>query len=169
MASCRMHILRVVRNFLTVLKLQATSNKPQAGHNRLLDCRQNRKVKHDTTSTINKRREETGDMRRTASQDVQDIADGISSPEMITDEETGEKRQETAGDWMEDVYDIRYIVDREKRYLGAELMVAGGGPNIWVNLDTKYVEGYWGGDKVLEPFRDELDLDGYCEEMYGCS
>ena len=95
------------------------------------------------------------------------IAEGISDPQQITDEETGEKRTETAGDWMEDVYDIRYIVDREKRYLGAELMVAGGGPNIWVNLDTKYVEGYWGGDKVEQPFTDNIGLDDYCEEMYG--
>ena len=96
------------------------------------------------------------------------IANGISEPEEITDEETGEKRTETAGDWMEGVYDIRYIVDREKRYLGAEIMVAGGGPTIWVNTYTKEVEGYWGGDRVNVPFIDELDLDGYCEEMYGC-
>jgi hypothetical protein len=96
------------------------------------------------------------------------IADGITSPEMITDEETGEKREETAHDWMEDVYDIRYIVDREKRYYAAELMVAGGGPTIWVNLNTKEVEGYWGCDKVLEPFIDNLGLDDYCQEMYGC-
>ena len=96
------------------------------------------------------------------------IAEGIREPQEITDEETGEKRTETAGDWMEDVYDIRYLVDSEKRYLGAELLVAGGGPTVWVNTYTGYVEGYWGGDKVLEPFIDELDLDGYCEEMYGC-
>ena len=95
------------------------------------------------------------------------IADGITSPEMITDEETGEKREETASDWMEDVYDIRYIVDREKRYLGAELLVAGGGPTVWVNLWTKEVEGYWGSDRVIEPFIDEIGLDDYCEEMYG--
>ena len=79
------------------------------------------------------------------------------------------KDSKTASAWMEDVYDIRYIVDREKRYLGAELMVAGGGPTIWVNLDTKYVEGYWGGDRVQWAFRDNLGLDEYCEEMYGCS
>jgi len=97
-----------------------------------------------------------------------DIADGITSPEMITDEETGEKRTETASDWMEGTYDIRYYVDSSKRYLGAEIMCAGGGPTIWVNTYTKQVEGYWGGDKVLEPFRDSLDLDYYCEEMYGC-
>jgi len=95
------------------------------------------------------------------------IANGISEPEEITDEETGEKRTETAGDWMEGVYDIRYIVDREKRYFSAELLVAGGGPTIWVNLNTMEVEGYWGGDRVNVPFRDSLDLDGYCEEMYG--
>ena len=97
------------------------------------------------------------------------IANGISEPEEITDEETGEKRTETAGDWMEGVYDIRYIVDREKRYFSAELLVAGGGPTIWVNLNTKEVEGYWGSDRVTEPFIDNLDLDGYCEEMYASS
>ena len=79
------------------------------------------------------------------------------------------KDSKTASAWMEDVYDIRYIVDREKRYLGSELMVAGGGPTIWVNLDTKYVEGYWGGDRVQWAFRDNLGLDEYCEEMYDCS
>ena len=96
------------------------------------------------------------------------IADSIREPQEITDEETGEKRTETASDWMEGVYDIRYIVDREKRYFSAELLVAGGGPTIWVNLNTMEVEGYWGGDRVTHPFRDSLDLDGYCEEMYGC-
>jgi len=88
-----------------------------------------------------------------------DIAQDISEPP---------SKQASPDVYMEDVYDIRYIVDREKRYLGAELMVAGGGPTIWVNLDTKYVEGYWGSDKVLEPFIDNLGLDDYCEEMYSC-
>ena len=96
-----------------------------------------------------------------------EIADGITNPEMITDEETGEKREETAHDWMEGTYDIRYYVDSSKRYLGAEIMVAGGGPTIWVNTYTREVEGYWGGDKVRKPFADSLGLDDYCEEMYG--
>jgi hypothetical protein len=114
-----------------------------------------------------KRKEETceAQLRRMC----KNIADGITSPEMVTDEETGEKRTETAHDWMEDVYDIRYLVDREKRYLGCELMVAGGGPTIWVNTWTSEVEGYWGGDKVVEPFIDNIGLDDYNEEMYNCS
>ena len=95
------------------------------------------------------------------------IANSISEPQQITDEETGEKREETAHDWMEDVYDIRYIVDREKRYFSAELLVAGGGPTIWVSLNEMEVQGYWGGDRVNVPFSDNLGLDDYCEEMYG--
>ena len=93
------------------------------------------------------------------------IADSITSPEMITDEETGEKRQETAMGWMEDTYDIRYYVDQGKRYLGAEIMCAGGGPTIWVNTYTQQVEGYWGADRVTVPFCDTLNLNDYCEEM----
>ena len=100
-----------------------------------------------------------------------DIADGITNPVISNDEqEDGSVEQHGgASEWMEGVYDIRYIVDREKRYYRAELMVAGGGPTIWVNLNTMEVEGYWGSDRVTEPFIDNLGLDDYCEEMYGCS
>jgi len=95
------------------------------------------------------------------------IADDITNPVMRKDPETGEKREETAMEWMEGTYDIRYYVRQDKSYLGAEILVAGGGPTIWVNTYTQQVEGYWGGDKVLEPFIDNIGLDDYCEEMYG--
>ena len=97
------------------------------------------------------------------------IADDISNPKISKDDGGEAIELQTAHEWMEGVYDIRYIVDREKRYYSAELMVAGGGPTIWVNLNTKEVEGYWGGDRITEPFIDNLDLDGYCEEMYASS
>ena len=76
--------------------------------------------------------------------------------------------KEDASDWMEDVYDVRYVVDREKKYLGCELMVAGGGPTIWVNTWTSEVEGYWGGDKCTHYFHDNIGLDDYNEEIYNC-
>ena len=99
-----------------------------------------------------------------------DIADGITNPDQqFIGPEDEEPRQETASDWMEGTYDIRYYVDRDKSYLGAEILVAGGGPTIWVNLYTMEVEGYWGGDRVTVPFSDNLGLDDYLEDMYGCS
>ena len=97
-----------------------------------------------------------------------DIAEGISNPKWWNrGYEDEEPRQQTASDWMEGVYDIRYIVDREKRYYSAELLVAGGGPTIWVSLNEMEVQGYWGADRVNVPFSDNLGLDDYCEEMYG--
>ena len=96
------------------------------------------------------------------------IAESISSPNpKFIGPEDEEPREETAHDWMEGVYDIRYIVDREKRYYSAELLVAGGGPTIWVSLNEMEVQGYWGRDRVRVPFSDNLGLDDYCEEMYG--
>ena len=95
------------------------------------------------------------------------IADSITNPdkEYKWDEDVYDPIDPSI--WMEDTYDIRYLVDREKRYLSAELLVAGGGPTIWVDLWDKEVKGYWGGDRVTEPFIDNIGLDDYCEELYG--
>ena len=118
-------------------------------------------------SAVKKKSETCGEQLRRM---CKNIANSISEPQEITaKEEFGklEKRTETASDWMEGTYDIRYYVDSRKEYMGAEILVAGGGPTIWVNTYTKEVEGYWGCDKVREPFIDNLGLDDYCEEMYG--
>ena len=89
---------------------------------------------------------------------VRNIADSITSPE----------DGDTAHEWMEGTYDIRYLVDREKRFMGAEILVAGGGPTIWVDTFREQVTGWWGTDRVQWYFQDNLGLDYYCEEMYGC-
>ena len=109
-----------------------------------------------------KRKEETCEeqLRRMCRSIAMDITAGLK-----IDDTSG---QGTVSEWMEGVYDIRYIVDREKRYLGCMLMVAGGGPSIWVNTWTKEVEGYWGGDRVTWSFQDNIGLDDYNEEMYNC-
>ena len=92
------------------------------------------------------------------------IADSISDGLKIDDTSgTG-----TVTEWMEDTYDIRYLVDRDKRYMGAEIMCAGGGPTIWVDTWDQEVKGYWGTDRVNIMFADNIGLDDYCEEMYGC-
>jgi hypothetical protein len=69
-----------------------------------------------------KRKEETCEeqLRRHCKSIAMDITDG----------------KEDASSWMEGTYDIRYLVGSDKEYLGAQLMVAGGGPTIWVNTWT---------------------------------
>ena len=70
---------------------------------------------------------------------------------------------------MENVYDIEWITHQDKSYKAARLLVAGGGPNIWVNLQDMTVDGYWGGDRVNEPFIDNIGLDDYLAEIHSYS
>jgi len=45
-------------------------------------------------------------------------------------------------------------------------MVAGGGPNIYVNTQTEQVEGYWASDKFTWGFMDNINLDDYFSERF---
>lgn len=75
----------------------------------------------------------------------------------------------SAFDYLQDVLDIEYIVNSRKEYLGARVLVAFGGPNIWINTRTQQVEGYWWNDRCIMSYsRDEMDLDGALSELYNC-
>ena len=119
-------------------------------------------------SAVKKKSETCGEqLRRMCKTIAEEITSGKT--ERLSDYDSKCEVILEAGRFMEDVYDIRYIVDREKRYYSAELVVAGGGPTIWVNLNTKEVEGYWGSDRVTEPFIDNIGLDDYLEDLYASS
>ena len=96
---------------------------------------------------------------------VQHIANTIESGEYETDNEEGPN----GFDYLEDVLDIQYIVSSEKKYLGARVLVAFGGPNIWINTQKQMIEGYWSSDReVVYYSKDNLDLDSTLEEIYNC-
>ena len=75
---------------------------------------------------------------------------------------------EDVHEWMNDVYEIEWITYGDHSYKAARLLVAGGGPNIWVNLQTGTVDGYWWGDTCKVSFADNLGLDEYMEELHSC-
>ena len=83
--------------------------------------------------------------------------------EDITDENNTMKQLES---FMDGVYNIEWITHQDHSYKAARLLVAGGGPNIWVNLQTNTVDGYWGSDKRSYGFVDNIGLDDYLQEMH---
>ena len=88
------------------------------------------------------------------------IENGLSS-----DEISGE-----AFEYLESVYDIIYYTDQSKNYLGARILVAYGGPNIWIDTKFQRIEGYWGSDReTLDYDRDEMELDGCIESVFESS
>jgi len=97
---------------------------------------------------------------------VKHIANTIESGEYETDNEDGP----SGYDYLTDALDIQYIISSDKKYLGARVLVAFGGPNIWINTQKQMIEGYWWGDTEYAYYQeDNLDLDSALEEIYNCS
>ena len=103
-------------------------------------------------STVRKSETCEGKLRRMVRNTADEITEGKEDPSR----------------WLERCgYDIRYLVDREKRFMGAEILVAGGGPTIWVDTFKEQVTGWWGADRVEWDFQDNMGLNDYMEEMFG--
>jgi len=89
---------------------------------------------------------------------VKSYANDITEPKTPT--------LDDAHEFMDHVYNIEWITHQDHSYKAARLLVAGNGPNIWVNLQTYTVDGYWASDKFSWSFRDNIGLDEYLKEMH---
>ena len=68
------------------------------------------------------------------------------------------------------IMDIKYVLDDNLDYVGSQLLVAFGGPNIWIDTQYKTVSGYWWGDDVIRAYwEDFIGLDDHIKELYECS
>jgi hypothetical protein len=101
---------------------------------------------------------------------LQDQCEHIAS--QLTDgfgNELNEDGQEfSAFDYLQDALDIQYTIGSDKRFIGARVLVAFGGPNIWINTITNEIEGYWWGESSRISFQDSIGLNDALEELYNC-
>ena len=72
-------------------------------------------------------------------------------------------------DYISDVLDVNWLIDSNREFIGARLLVAFGGPNIWINTHSQTVEGHWWSDSFTARYNtDEMDIEGACEEWFNC-
>lgn len=89
-----------------------------------------------------------------------------------TDEERGEMEENGEAydfySYFADALDIEYTISGNMDFLGARIAVTLGGPNIYVNTRTGYVEGYWGTDKAEAWIPSEVcdEINAIFEEQY---
>lgn len=98
---------------------------------------------------------------------IQEIANRLSTG-FSDDDVNSEGEPLSAFDYLQDALDIEYVVNSKAEYLGARVLVAFGGPNIWVNTRTNTVEGYWWGDSATASFSDNVGLDDALSELWNC-
>lgn len=69
-----------------------------------------------------------------------------------------------------DVLDIDYLVNYQKEYKGARILVAWGGPNIYIDTISGNVELYWWTESAKHRMRsDVIDaIDEWAEEYFNC-
>lgn len=74
----------------------------------------------------------------------------------------------SAYDYLEDALDIEYICNSTRECIGARILVAFGGPNIWVDTRNNIVEGAWWGERASQEFEDNIGLNEAIIELFNC-
>jgi hypothetical protein len=62
--------------------------------------------------------------------------------------------------------DVQYVINSDRSYRGAYILVAFGGPNIWINTVHGTVQGFWGNESVELSYEDSMGLDDFMADMY---
>lgn len=79
------------------------------------------------------------------------------------------------GDWepvllLEDeyIYDVEYRIGGDFEYRNVSLMVAGGGPNIYIDTGSGNVELFWGSERATAWIPSEVtdEIDDIYREIY---
>lgn len=73
-------------------------------------------------------------------------------------------------DYFDDALDIEYRVDAQLQYRSVCVMIACGGPNIYIDTGSKNVELYWWSDRAeYRLLSDAVEaIDEIFEEMFNC-
>lgn len=79
--------------------------------------------------------------------------------------------QATLYDYFSDVYDIEYRIGGNGEFRSVRLMVACGGPNIYVDTGLQSVELYWWSDRASYGLTSDAcdQIDSEFEELYACT
>lgn len=68
--------------------------------------------------------------------DPDDVRDYLDNPDT-------EFRGASALDYLSDVLDIQYLVNSDRTYRSARILIAFGGPNAWIDTRTGQLEVAW--------------------------
>lgn len=65
-------------------------------------------------------------------------------------------------------YDMEYRIDAQGNYKSVEIMVAGGGPNIYIDTADDLVKLYWWNERAEYSFLSDVGnaIDDYYEQEY---
>lgn len=84
--------------------------------------------------------------------------------------EVNDFEQLSISDYLDDILDIDFTVNRYKEYQSCSICIGWGGPNIYIDTDDAYIKLYWGSTREQYPIRYETrdEIDEWAEEYFNC-
>lgn len=75
----------------------------------------------------------------------------------------------TGFDYLADALDFEYILGSDREFKSARVLVAFGGPTIWVDFERKAVDLYWWGDRATAYFNgDVMGVEEALRDLFYC-
>ena len=74
------------------------------------------------------------------------------------------------GDYFDDFYDIDYVIGSDKHYKACRVLVAFGGPNIYIDTWEKQVQLFWWSNTATADIPEDLCMviDEFFKVIYEC-
>jgi predicted RNA-binding Zn-ribbon protein involved in translation (DUF1610 family) len=97
-----------------------------------------------------------------------DVGDRYRCPHCHEVNDVDDLDQLGVWDYLSDAFDVEYTCGSDREYRSVRIMVACGGPNIYLNTATKDVELYWWNERARYPMHYETAdaLDQWAEEYW---
>lgn len=99
-----------------------------------------------------------------------DVGDKYRCPHCHTVADVDDYEQLSVWDFLSDVFDIEYRCSSGKEYRSVRIMVACGGPNIYIDTADALVKLYWWNERAEYPLSYEARdaIDEWAEEYWNC-
>jgi hypothetical protein len=107
---------------------------------------------------------------------ARDLRDGIKlnaqdHAHILQDYDLQEGDDMPAMAYLEDILDVEWTCNQDKTFKSASILVACGGPTIWVDFGSNTVRGFGGGERAEAYFHDsELvsEIKESLENLFAC-
>ena len=98
----------------------------------------------------------------------QSVGDKFKCPHCGEVNETDDFEELTLYDYFEDMLDIDYLVNYKKEYQACKICVAWGGPSIYIDTESGYVELYWWSETAKFKLRSDAinAIDEWAEDYF---
>ena len=103
------------------------------------------------------------DLKKHVEEIARRLSQGFDSADLNDDGE-----EMTAFDYLAGALDIEYVIDRKGHCIGGRILIAFGGPNIWIDTRRGMVDGYWWGESASASYEDSIGLEDALEELWAC-